>query len=190
MLSLFSLSCPCCSIFIYQIQNSAMFKITIVLTLFCQFFVIITPLRCPKHWTDATRLDLGCLLFDVSSAKTWLDSEDFCGGNYSAHLVEIFNEEQQEYMEMKAFELELITGKARNWWIGLTDESFEGRWYWSHSLVEANFTAWVNTGYTPSNDTKQNFAGLIAVQYKWLDIQNGDGILYPICQLFPSIFNT
>ena len=50
-----------------------MFKIAIVSALFCQLFVIITSLRCPKYWTDATRVDLGCLLFDVSSAKSWVD---------------------------------------------------------------------------------------------------------------------
>ena len=161
-----------------------MLKIVIVSVLFCQLFLIITSSRCPKYWTDATRVDLGCLLFDVSSAKSWLDSENFCGKNYSAHLVEIFNEEQQEYIMMKAFELELITGNARWWWLGLTDESYEGRWYWSHSLVEANFTAWSSSRY-PRNDTSINFAELLIRNYEWVDVVNDAGGVYPICQLFP-----
>ena len=161
-----------------------MFKIAIVSTLFCLFFVFVASLRCPKYWTDATRVNLGCLLFDVSTEKSWLDSENFCGKNFSAHLVEIFNEEQQEYIMMKAFELELITGKARYWWLGLTDESFEGRWYWSHSLVEANFTAWSSSRY-PRNDTSINFAELLIRNYEWVDVVNDAGGVYPICQLFP-----
>ena len=161
-----------------------MFKIAIVSTLFCLFFVFVASLRCPKYWTDATRVNLGCLLFDVSTEKSWLDSENFCGKNFSAHLVEIFNEEQQEYIMMKAFELELITGKARYWWLGLTDESYEGRWYWSHSLVEANFTAWSSSRY-PRNDTSINFAELLIRNYEWVDVVNDAGGVYPICQLFP-----
>ena len=165
-----------------------MFKIAIVSTLFCLFFVFVASLRCPKYWTDATRVNLGCLLFDVSTEKSWLDSENFCGKNFSAHLVEIFNEEQQEYIMMKAFELELITGKARYWWLGLTDESFEGRWYWSHSLVEANFTAWKSSSY-PRNNTSYNFAELYRGQYDWIDVANPAGGVYPICQLFPKMID-
>ena len=165
-----------------------MLKIVIVSVLFCQLFLIITSSRCPKYWTDATRVNLGCLLFDVSSDKSWLDSEDVCGKNYSAHLVEIFNEEQQEYIMMKAFELELITGNARWWWLGLTDESYEGRWYWSHSLVEVNFTDWKFSNY-PRNDTSLNFAALYKGLYKWMDIVNTYPGVYPICQLFPKMID-
>ena len=161
-----------------------MLKIVIVAVLFCQLFLIIKSSRCPKYWTDATRVDLGCLLFDVSTERSWLDSENFCGKNYSAHLVEIFNEEQQEYIMMKAFELELITGNARWWWLGLTDESFEGRWYLSHSLVEANFTAWKSSSY-PRNNTSYNFAELLIRNYELVDVVNDAGGVYPICQLFP-----
>ena len=42
-----------------------------------------------------------------------------------------------------------MTGTGRNWWIGLTDEIFEGRWIWPYSLKEAEFFAWASN--EPSN---------------------------------------
>ena len=51
---------------------------------------------------------------------TWTEAQRFCGSaeSYNSHLVEIFNQEQQDYLAMKAFESELLTGSERNWWIG------------------------------------------------------------------------
>ena len=77
--------------------------------------------RCPKYWTDATHMNMGCLLFNATNAMTWPEAQNYCGNSHNSHLVEIFSREQQDFMAMKAYESELLTGDERNWWIGLTD---------------------------------------------------------------------
>ena len=59
-----------------------------------------------------------------------------------SHLIEIFSQEQQDFIVMKAYETELLTGSGRNWWIGMTDANSEGRWFWIHSLKAAEYTSW------------------------------------------------
>ena len=86
---------------------------------------------CPENWTSASSVGLGCLLFDTNSPKAWLESLDFCKDNQNSHLIEIFNEQHQEYIMAKALEIGIETGKKRNWWIGLTDEESERDWKWS-----------------------------------------------------------
>merc|ERR1712026_558003 len=51
---------------------------------------------------------------------SWHAAQSFCKSEpaYSSHLVEIFNQEQQDYMVMKAFEAESLTGSEREWWFG------------------------------------------------------------------------
>ena len=38
----------------------------------------------------------------------------------SAHLVEIFDAYQQDFLVAEAFQSELLTSQSRPWWIGLT----------------------------------------------------------------------
>ena len=99
---------------------------------FANGFEIDFPIRrlrskCPKYWTDATHMNMGCLLFNATNAMTWPEAQNYCGNSHSSHLVEIFSREQQEFMAMKAYESELLTGDERNWWIGLTDAHSTGR---------------------------------------------------------------
>ena len=78
-------------------------------------------LNCPRYWIDASHVDLGCLLFNATSPLLWIEAENFCGGSgNSAHLVEIFNEYQQDFLVAEALQSELLTGQSRPWWIGLT----------------------------------------------------------------------
>ena len=60
---------------------------------------------------------------------SWHEAQSFCNleETNSAHLVEIFNQEQQDYMVKKAFEAESFTLSEREWWIGLTDDNSEGK---------------------------------------------------------------
>ena len=58
---------------------------------------------CPRYWVDATHLNLGCLLFNATSAMSWIEAQNFCGSTNSstgkiAHLVEIFTAEQQDFL--------------------------------------------------------------------------------------------
>ena len=90
---------------------------------------------CPIYWTDATHVGMGCLYFNVSGPTSWIEGQRSCGAAHAgAHLVEILNQEQQDYMVMKAEEIFELTenehrGPPRNWWIGLTDEVTDGKFY-------------------------------------------------------------
>ena len=78
-------------------------------------------LNCPRYWIDASHVNLGCLLFNATSPLLWIEAENFCGGSgNSAHLVEIFDEYQQDFLVAEALQSELLTGQSRPWWIGLT----------------------------------------------------------------------
>merc|ERR1712156_960920 len=56
--------------------------------------------RCPKYWVDATHVDMGCLLFNATEAMSWHAAQSFCKSEpaYSSHLVEIFNQDQQDFL--------------------------------------------------------------------------------------------
>ena len=78
-------------------------------------------LNCPRYWIDASHVDLGCLLFNATSPLLRIEAETFCGKNLnSAHLVEIFDAYQQDFLVAEAFQSELLTSQSRPWWIGLT----------------------------------------------------------------------
>merc|ERR1711994_370505 len=100
---------------------------------------------CPKYWSDATHVNMGCLLYNATAAMTWSEAHNFCHSENS-HLVEIFSQEQQDYAVMKAFESELLTGSPRSWWIGMTDANSEGRWYWIYSGFDYTWTDEFQTG--------------------------------------------
>ena len=76
---------------------------------FANGFEIDVPIRrlrskCPKYWTDATHMNMGCLLFNATNAMTWPEAQNYCGNSHNSHLVEIFSREQQDFMAMKARE--------------------------------------------------------------------------------------
>ena len=92
--------------------------------LFCMAFAKASELEegdskslCPKYWTDATHVDMGCILFNATTSMTWSSAQEFCW-SVNSHLVEVFSQEEQDFLAMKAFESELLTGAKRNWWIG------------------------------------------------------------------------
>ena len=161
-----------------------MFTKNVVFSLiFCKVLLKCRSQDCPENWTSASSVGLGCLLFDTTSPKPWMESLDFCKDNQNSHLIEIFNEQHQEYIIAKAIEIGIETGKRRNWWIGLTDEVSEGKWIWSHSQVEADFTFWLST--CPHPDDNRNYAYLYGANYNWMDGYISSGSNYPICQFFP-----
>ena len=74
-----------------------------------------------------------------------------------------------------------MTGTRHYWWIGLTDETFEGRWIWPYSLKEADFFVWGPN--QPNLDTNGNYVALYyGYDYKWDDDTNSYKC-YPLCQI-------
>ena len=77
---------------------------------------------------------------------SWHEAQNFCNSiscpnseePNSAHLVEIFNQEQQDFMVMKAFEAESFTLSEREWWIGMTDDNSEGIFLTYENLSKIN----------------------------------------------------
>ena len=100
-------------------------------------------INCPNGWLDAQDFNLGCLMFDGNKSMAWNEAQNFCQKlDSNSHLVEIFSDDQQEFMIFNAIEYEEFSGNARNWWIGLTDEESENEWYWTKSNQKADFTSW------------------------------------------------
>ena len=146
--------------------------------------------KCPKYWVDATEENLGCLLFNSTSPMTWIDAQNFCSARNDSHLVEIFSQKAQDFITAEALALELASGNIASWWIGLTDLSSRGRWYWSHSLIVAEFTSWI-VGQ-PQNSYGENYAAMNSGwgSFNWHDCYHGDyhanEYVYPLCQFFPK----
>ncbi|XP_016104320.1 C-type lectin domain family 4 member C-like [Sinocyclocheilus grahami] len=61
------------------------------------------------------------LYFISSETKKWTESRKYCT-NKGADLIIINNKEEQDFVKN-------ISGDAKVW-IGLTDQSVEGRWKW------------------------------------------------------------
>ena len=82
-------------------------------------------------------------------------------------MVEILNQQQQDFMVMKAIEIEDWTETRRHWWIGLTDLGMNNkRWFWTRSLKIVDFTAWstINPG---KNDNVKGAMMNFALGYEW-----------------------
>merc|ERR1712037_664165 len=82
-------------------------------------------------------------LDDIENAVeelTWEEAAENCWTNYKAHLVEIKNEEQQDFLRtiLGLFPDDDVYG----WWIGATDLNREGSWYWAHSLESMEYSGW------------------------------------------------
>ena len=82
-------------------------------------------------------------------------------------MVEIFNQEQQDFMVMWLKAFEDWTETKRHWWIGLTDLGMNNkRWFWTRSLKIVDFTAWstINPG---KNDNVKGAMMNFALGYEW-----------------------
>eukprot|EP00091_Calanus_sinicus_P022866 TRINITY_DN7480_c0_g1_i2.p1 TRINITY_DN7480_c0_g1~~TRINITY_DN7480_c0_g1_i2.p1 ORF type:complete len:195 (-),score=67.49 TRINITY_DN7480_c0_g1_i2:110-616(-) len=135
---------------------------------------------CSHGWIDGNPYDLGCLLFDGSTTYTWNDAQEFCHTQEACSLVEISNQEQQDFLAQTAYQLESFTGQQRHWFIGATDVGTEGRWFWPTSLKVATFTAWY--GSEPNSGTTANYAYMhYNYDFEWVD-GTDTGKVYPICQ--------
>ena len=145
--------------------------------------------RCPQYWVDATDFKMGCLWFNFKTSMNWENAQEYCRTinitvTKQSHLVEIYSMEQQHFLERKFIEFDFIYGIVHDWWTGLTDDLFEGRWLWSFSLLPANYTFWY-TG-RPIQDNRYNYVVIRSgYEYTWYD-NSGSSSYYPICQFLPD----
>ena len=139
---------------------------------------INTPVRCDAlggnnvEWIDGTQYHLGCLGF-VKSEKLSHNAETFCA-SLDSHLVEIFNQNQQDFIKQKAQQF------RKMFWIGLKRFG-SNTWKWIYSNQQPNYTAW-------SPGEPHNGGGPMAVMhssydYNWADVNKNYYKHYSICQV-------
>ena len=170
-------------------HHHTMIKQIIFITCALVFSAQADP-ECPKNWSDASHVEMGCLLFDGTGImESWESAQDHCAksvnrtGTDAAHLVEIFKQDQQDFIAMRLQEYEFATGTKRVWWIGATDELLETRWVWPFTFKIAEFSAWAD-GY-PKNDLSANYAAMGGDKFLWQDYSNSRDH-FPICQYVPT----
>ena len=77
-----------------------------------------------------------------------------------------------------------LADNTRDWWIGATDSTAEGRWSWPHSGKLAEWAAWAPN--EPNGDIMENYAHISSDKdFKWKDDDNTNQFL-PICQIYPE----
>eukprot|EP00091_Calanus_sinicus_P006654 TRINITY_DN17361_c0_g1_i1.p1 TRINITY_DN17361_c0_g1~~TRINITY_DN17361_c0_g1_i1.p1 ORF type:complete len:169 (-),score=32.01 TRINITY_DN17361_c0_g1_i1:61-540(-) len=141
---------------------------------------IVSASSCPHGWYDGTSEGLGCVLFNGDSAYTWNSAQEYCHTEEESNLVEVFTPEQQEFLTEMAYQIEMFSGVARDWWIGATDVASEGQWIWPHQPKAAEYTA--RHGGEPNNGATYNYAYMEnSYEYQWADAQDTSS-MYPICQ--------
>eukprot|EP00090_Calanus_glacialis_P022791 TRINITY_DN35102_c0_g1_i1.p1 TRINITY_DN35102_c0_g1~~TRINITY_DN35102_c0_g1_i1.p1 ORF type:complete len:160 (+),score=38.34 TRINITY_DN35102_c0_g1_i1:1-480(+) len=139
-----------------------------------------TATPCSAGWFDGNPYNLGCVQFNGTTALTWDNAQEFCHTQEESNLVEIFNQDQQDFLKLMAEQLEIFTGDKRHWWIGATDVAYEGRWIWPHKLETVDYAAWY--GAEPNSGPTNNYAIMnYGADFMWTD-QTEVSTYYPICQ--------
>ena len=153
--------------------------ITTTTTKVAKSTTIHTPVQCNAlggdnvEWIDGTQLHLGCLGF-VKSKQLSKNAETFCA-SLDSHLVEIFDQNQQDFIKQKAKQI------GEDFWIGLKRvDDLTNTWKWIHSSKAPKYTAW-------SSGEPHNGGGDMALiyqsfGYKWADVNGNHYKYYSICQ--------
>merc|ERR1712215_83347 len=161
-------------------QHTGDMEKTPICLILCLFTSLDVATSWSAGWFDGNPYNLGCIQFNASTALTWNSAQEFCHTQESSNLVEIFTQEQQNFLVLMAEQVEAITQTKRHWLIGITDVASEGEWIWPHSLKVADYTAW-NSGQ-PNGGPNYNYAIMNnAMGYKW-DDQPDTSAFFPICQ--------
>ena len=82
-------------------------------------FILWFFLGCPSGWVNGWSVNLGCLKFD-STAASYSNSKTLCTSLGASYPVEIFNQDQQDFIKSYANSLVsagTIAG-THGWWIG------------------------------------------------------------------------
>ena len=131
------------------------------------------------EWIDGTHLRLGCLGF-VKSKQFPKNAKTFCT-SLDSHLVEIFDQNQQDFIKQKAQQI------GENFWIGLRHyHAFIWEWMDSKSKqgipFKHSYNAWAPG--EPQSSNGERLAVLYKNQhYRWVDLPYGGQKFYSICQL-------
>ena len=133
------------------------------------------------EWIDGTQYDLGCLGF-AKTKQLSKNAETFCT-SLDSHLVEIFDQNQQDFIKQKAQQI------GEDFWIGLKRVG-SSTWKWIDSnqvLSNKSYNAWAPS--EPHNDDRWH-SGRLAVlyqikRYQWVDMAFpcSHHEYYSICQL-------
>jgi len=128
---------------------------------------------CPAGWVDMG--PQGCYLFmsESAGALSWLDADQMCeveGG----FLAEPRTPQQFHFLASLVFMMMQNTD-VRNWWVGMSDLSHEGRWTWQRSGAEQEVVAaeWGQGSPDPEPLNTRDCAALVALNKaaKFLDRQ-------------------
>ena len=140
---------------------------------------------CPKKWTDARSVNLGCLQFYVKPVKDWNSAKAFCKRKYNSFLIEIFNEDQLEFVRRILMKNKLYN--IKHWWTGITDEREHGVWigHQSKKKVENTDDLWEpGQPNDPPNDDGNVVVLDSTALFDWYDNPKTN-MWSTICQFFP-----
>merc|ERR1719357_2291074 len=96
---------------------------------------LIESSGCPSSggWIP---LDNHCYLLSPTKLN-WYQAQQFCGEN-GGYLAEILSQSEQTNLEAL-----LNIGQYKNYWIGLSDVAYEGKFEWQHSFTPlGEYTNW------------------------------------------------
>ena len=100
--------------------------------------------------------------------------------NRTAHLVEVLNQEQLDFIRMQLQVLKEQQGTS-NWWGGATDEATEGTWIWPQSQASVGDFIW--GGNDPDGGESQDyFCFYASYSYDYMGIDCPDASHQLICQ--------
>ena len=119
----------------------------------------------------------------------WHNAQEYCWSKleYTAHLVEIYDDDQNDYLAQKLDEYDHVSG-WREWGIGLVNLGGKSnpRWIWSYSLQPSNFTNFYYDGTTFKDAVVMSYIFHdYDYEYKWTYVSLSHQF-YPICQYIPS----
>merc|ERR1719342_1067587 len=166
-------------------ESMSFWFISLTFTVFCCKAIqekTEAEIRCPDGWLF---FDEKCYLFNYEATiMTWREGQEECE-SLGGYLAEITNEQQQQYVMTTASLYEEILG-TKSWFIGLSDQSHEGRWVWEHSFIDStNFTYWAPDQPDDDGDILNDCAVLGSEQnYEWISVHcdtSGFDVGTPIC---------
>jgi len=140
-----------------------------------------TPNECPDGWIYVGRV---CFYFNVDDSKvnlTWTSAQEECEA-LGGHLAEPTTATEQEFLKSIGKIVE-ATDKRSNWWIGLSDTSHEGRWFWQYNETAVTFSSWVQGRPNSESPNFDDCAMLYSNDhsYNWQDVNcQNPAISFPI----------